>query len=139
MIKNYFKIAWRNIIKNPFYSAVNIIGLSMGIAFTMLIAAYVWNELRVNDNLKNADNQYIIQSKWKDANQGYELATFGQMAKALKENYPGLVANYYRYDGITSNISKEDKTFREGIQVGDSTLLSMYGFDLSEGNSRTRF
>ena len=139
MIKNYFKIAWRNIIKNPFYSAVNIIGLSMGIVFTMLISAYVWTELQVNDNLKNADNQYIIQSKWKDANQGYELATFGQMAKALKENYPGLVANYYRYDGITSNISKGDKTFREGIQVGDSTLLSMYGLALSEGDSRTAF
>lgn len=139
MIKNYFKIAWRNVIKNPSYSAINIIGLSMGIAFTMLIAAYVWNELRVNDNLKNADNQYIIQSKWKDAGQGYELATFGQMAKALKENYPGLVANYYRYDGITSNISKGDKIFREGIQVGDSTLLSMYGFTLLEGNIRTAF
>jgi putative ABC transport system permease protein len=139
MLKSYIKIAWRNIIKSPFYSLVNIIGLSAGIAFTLLIAAYVWKELQVNRDLKNADNQYIIQSKWKDANQGYELATFGQMAKGLKENYPGLVANYYRYDGITSNISKGDKVFREGIQVGDSTLLSMYGFELSEGNISTAF
>jgi len=139
MIINYIKIAWRNITKSPFYSLVNLVGLSAGIAFTLLISAYVWKELQVNRNLKNADNQYIIQSKWKNANQGYELATFGQLAKSLKENYPGLVANYYRYDGITSNISKGDKTFREGIQVGDSTLLSMYGFDLLEGNSRTAF
>ena len=73
MLKNYFKIAWRNIIKNRFYSAVNIIGLSAGIAFALLIAGYVWNELQVNKNLKNADRQYIIQSKWKDPNQGYYL------------------------------------------------------------------
>src|SRR5436190_14942405 len=115
MVKNYSKIARRNITKSPFYSVVNIVGLSAGIAFTLLIAAYVWKELQVNRDLKNVENQYIIQSKWKDPNQGYELATFGQMAKALKENYPGLVANYYRYDGITSNISKGDKVFREGI------------------------
>jgi putative ABC transport system permease protein len=39
MVKNYLKIAWRNIIKSRFYSIVNIIGLSTGIAFTLLIAA----------------------------------------------------------------------------------------------------
>ena len=71
MIKNYFKIAWRNIIKSRFYSSVNIIGLSTGIAFTLLIGAYVWSELQVNTNLKNTDRQYIIQSKWKDANEGH--------------------------------------------------------------------
>jgi putative ABC transport system permease protein len=137
MFKNYFKIAWRNIIKSRVYSAINIIGLSSGIAFTLLIAAYVWSELQVNTNLKNADRQYIIQSKWKDANEGYFLATLGPLGKALKENYPNLVANYYRYDGITSNISKGDKSFRENIQVGDSTLLNMYGFSLLYGDKNT--
>ena len=139
MITNYVRIAWRNIAKSPFYSLVNIIGLSAGVAFTLLISAYVWKELQVNTGLKNENRQYIIQSKWKDSNQGVDLATFGQLAKALKENYPGLVANYYRYDGITSNISTGDKSFREGIQVGDSTLLNMYGFTLSEGDYRTAF
>ncbi|MEI9908186.1 MAG: ABC transporter permease [Bacteroidota bacterium] len=116
---------------------MNIAGLSAGIAFTMLIAAYAWNELQVNTELKNAGNQYIIQSKWKDPNQGYELATLGPLAKALRENYPDLVANYYRYDGITSNVSKGDKSFREGLQVGDSTMLNMYGFRLRQGDART--
>jgi len=137
MIKNYFKIAWRNIIKNRFYSAVNIIGLSTGIAFTLLIAAYVWGELQVNKNLKNPDRQYIIQSNWKDPNEGFYLATLGPLGKALKERYPDLVANFYRYDGITSNISKGDKSFRENIQIGDSTLFNMYGFPLLYGNAIT--
>ncbi len=137
MLKNYFKIAWRNIVKSRFYSAINIIGLSTGIAFTLLIGAYVWNQLQVNKNLKNADRQYIIQSKWKDPNEGFPMATLGPLAKALKDNYPNLVANYYRYDGITSNVSKGDKSFRENLQVGDSTLLNMFGFTLLHGNAQT--
>ncbi len=137
MLKNYFKIAWRNIIKSRFYSVINIIGLSAGIAFTLLISAYIWNQLQVNRTLKNSDRQYIIQSKWKDPNKGFYLATLGPLAKALKENYPNLIANYYRYDGVTSNISKGDKSFRENIQIGDSTMLSMYGFSLLHGNAAT--
>ncbi|MCW3119744.1 MAG: transporter permease [Chitinophagaceae bacterium] len=139
MLKNFIKIAWRNIVKSPFYSFVNIIGLSAGIAFTILIAAYGWGELQVNRGLKNADRQYILQSKWKDPNLGYELATLGPLAKELKERYPDLVADYYRYDGITSNVSKGDKNFREGLQVCDSTMLHMYGFRLLHGNPATAF
>jgi putative ABC transport system permease protein len=134
MIKNYFKIAWRNIIKSRFYSTINIIGLSAGIAFTIVITAYVWSEMKVNADLKNAGNQYIIQSKWKDPAEGVEGTSMGPMAKWLKEKYPSLVQNYFRFDGVTSNISKGEKVFRESIQIGDSTLLDMYGFSLLHGN-----
>jgi putative ABC transport system permease protein len=137
MFKNYFIVAWRNIIKNRFYSIVNIVGLSIGIAFSFLIGAFVWNELQINKDLKNAENQYIIQSKWKDPNMGIGLTTLGPLAKRLRESYPDLVANYYRFDGISTNVSSGDKHFREGLQVGDSTLLSMYGFPLIDGNAKT--
>lgn len=137
MIKNYFLIAWRNLLKSPFYSTVNILGLSIGITFALLIGNNVWREFHVNDNLKNADRQHIIISNWKDKNEGVELATLGPLAKALKENYPALVSNYYRYDGVTSGVSAGDKNFREGIQIGDSTLLVMYGFKLMYGNEET--
>lgn len=139
MFKNYFKIAWRNIIRSRFYTAVNIVGLSTGIAFTLLIAAYVWSELQVNKNLKNADRQYIIQSKWKDQNQGNDLTTLGPLAKALRENYPNLVANYYRWDGISSNVSKGNKIFREGLQICDSTMFNMFGFTLLYGDPKSAF
>lgn len=139
MLKNYVKIAWRNMAKYRFHSLVNITGLAAGIAFTLIIGAYVWNEVQVNRSLKNVDRQYILQSKWKDPNQGYYLATVGPLAKALKESYPHLVANYYRWDGITSNVSKDDKVFREGLQVCDSTMLNMYGFELLHGNAQTAF
>jgi ABC-type antimicrobial peptide transport system permease subunit len=139
MLKNYFKIAWRNLLSNRFYSAVNITGLSAGLGFSFLMASYVWKETRVNSELANAGRQYIIQSKWKNPDMGLELTTLGPLAKALKEQYPGLVANYYRWDGITSNVSKGNKVFREGLQVGDSTLLTMYGFELVYGDIHSAF
>jgi len=137
MIKNYFKLAWRNITKHRFYAFVNIAGLFAGITFALLIGAYVWGELQVNRNLKNADKQYFLKSEWKDPNMGVDIATLGPIAKRLKEDYPNLVENYYRWDGITSVVSKGDKHLRENIQLGDSTLLSMYRFKLLYGNAAT--
>ena len=97
----------------------------------------MWNELQVNKKLRHSKNQYFLQSKWKDPNQGTDITTLGPLSKRLKEDYPNLVANYYRWDGITSVVSKGDKHLRENIQLGDSTLLSMYGFELLHGDART--
>jgi len=137
MLKSYFKIAWRNLWKNKVFSLINIFGLSVGIAFTLLIGAYVWGELQVNHQLKDADNQYIIISKWKDPNMGNEIGCIAQLPSALQANYPHLIANYYHFDGITSNVSKGDMHFRENMQLGDSTLLTMYGFKLLHGDAKT--
>ncbi|MFT3935019.1 MAG: ABC transporter permease [Chitinophagaceae bacterium] len=137
MLKNYFKIAWRNLRRNKIFSIINVVGLSAGIAFALLIGAYVWNEVQINRSLKNAGRQYFLQSNWKDANMGNDITTVGPLAKRLKEEYPQLVANYYRWDGITSVVSKGDKHLRENLQLGDSTFLSMYGFELQYGNAAT--
>lgn len=137
MLRNYIKIAWRHLLKARFHSAVNLFGLAIGIGFTLLVAAYVWGEVRVNKDLRNADRQYIVQSRWKDPNMGLDLTTFGPLVKALKQQYPHLVANCYRWDGVTSNVSKGDAVFREGLQIGDSTLLTMYGFNLLYGDAAT--
>ncbi|MEO6358197.1 MAG: ABC transporter permease, partial [Ferruginibacter sp.] len=137
MLRNYFKTAWRNIVKHRFYSIVNIAGLFAGITFTLLIGAYVWGELQVNKKLSHAGRQYFLQSEWKGEDIHYAVTTLAPIAKRLKEDYPGLVANYYRWDGITSGVTKGDKAFREGIQLGDSTMLSMYGFELLAGDPAT--
>lgn len=136
MIRNYLKIAWRNITTHKFHSVLNIIGLSIGISFTLLVLAYVWGEFQVNRTLADADRQYIIQSKWKNPDMGLAITTVGPLAKTLKEEYPGLVENYYRWDGITSNVAHNGKVFREGLQIGDSTLLDMYGFKVLYGDRR---
>src|ERR1700743_2989533 len=113
MIVSYYKTAIRQIARSRFHSLLNIAGLSVGIAFTLLIGIYSWSEYNVNHDLKNYRRQYILTSEWKDPNLGYSLATLGPLAKALKETYPALVANYYRFDGITVVVGNGDRQFRE--------------------------
>ncbi len=55
MIKNYFKVAWRNLIKSKGYSAINIGGLAMGMAVAMLIGLWVYDELTFDKYHKNYD------------------------------------------------------------------------------------
>ena len=61
MIKNYFKIAWRNIIRQKGYSAINILGLAIGIAACMLILQYVSVELSYENFHTNKDRIYRVQ------------------------------------------------------------------------------
>lgn len=137
MIRNYLKIALRNLLKNSLFSFVNVVGLIAGLLFSVLIGSYIWGEWRVNKDLRNAERQLFLASKWKTEGMGMDITTLGPIAKRLKEEYPNLVANYYRWDGITSIVSNGKQLFREGIQLGDSTLLSMYGFELLAGNPTT--
>lgn len=139
MLRNYFKIAWRNLRKNSVFSLINIFGLAVAIAFTLLIGAFIYTEINVNHDLKNADRQYILLSKWKDPNMGFEIGSIAELPVTLQKLYPDLVENHYHWDGVSSNVSMGERHFREDIQVGDSTLLSMYGFGLLQGDPATAF
>lgn len=139
MFINYYKTATRSILRDRFHSVINVIGLSMGISFALLVGAYVWSEWQVNRQLTRLDRQFILNSHWKKTGLGPDITTLGPLAKALKENYPALVANYYRWDGVGSNISVGEKHFREGLQLGDSSMLSMFGFPLLHGDAHTAF
>lgn len=137
MIKNFILLAWRNLVKHKTFSLINILGLSAGIAFVFLIGVYVWGELRVNSSIPDNDRVFILQSKWRKADMGMDLTTPAPLAKALRESFPDLVADYYHHDGISSIVSKGNKYFREGLQPGDASLLTMMGFPLLYGDART--
>lgn len=137
MFKNFILLAWRNIVKHKTFSFINILGLSAGMAFVLLIGAYVWGELRVNDAIRDNDRVFMLQSKWQKAEMGMELTTPAPLAKALKENFPDLVEDYYHHDGISSIVSKGNKYFREGLQPGDASFLTLTGFPLLQGDART--
>src|ERR1044071_640410 len=53
MIRNYFKVAWRNLIKSKGYSAINIGGLAVGMAVAILIGLWIWDELSFNKYHQN--------------------------------------------------------------------------------------
>ncbi len=137
LIRNYYRTAIRQIGRSRFHSLLNIVGLSIGIGFFLLIAAFAYSEWRVNRDLRHADRQYFLESVWKDPGMGLSVTTLGQLGPALKAKYHSLVAKYYRWDGLGVTVSTRDKIFEENIEVGDSTLMDMYGFKLLSGDPRT--
>ncbi|WP_080054677.1 ABC transporter permease [Spirosoma aerolatum] len=137
MLQNYLKIALRNLRQRRFYALVTLLGLTVGITFLLLIGNYIQGELAVNKTLRNVNQQYLIQSRWKEPTMGMDITSLGLLGPTLKQQYPTLVANYYRFYGVTAIVSNGDKHFREGIEVGDSTLLSMFGFPLMHGDPKT--
>ena len=139
MLKNYLVIAVRHLQRHKLFSAINILCLAIGITFSMLIGVYVINQKAVNTYLKNADRQYYIKSNWKVENMGLPLTTTAPLAKTLKEKFPTLVANYYRFNPVTNVVSAADRHFKENIAICDTSLVSMYGFRLLYGDPRRAF
>ena len=137
MFQNYIKIAWRNLLRRRFYALVTLLGLTVGITFLLLIGNYIQGELAVNKTLRHADRQYLVQSRWKEPTMGLDFTTLAPIGPTLKQLYPNLVANYYRFYGVTALISSGENHFRESIQIGDSTLVSMFGFPMRHGNPKT--
>jgi putative ABC transport system permease protein len=121
------------------FSLINISCLAIGITFSLLIGIFVLNEKAVNADLKHADNQYILKSKWKVKGMGMEVTTLGPLPRVLRDKYPTLVANYYRYNPITNVISAGDLHFKEDIAIGDTGFISMYGFKLLYGDPNHAF
>lgn len=139
MLKNYLKIAIRHLTKRKLFFTINILCLSIGITFSMIIGVYVLKQKSVNSSLGNIQNQYFLKSIYKQKDLGLDLVSISPLAKAAKDQYPGLVANYYRYNPVTNVVSADDKHFKEDIAIGDTTLVSMYGFTLLYGDKKKAF
>jgi len=60
MIKNYLRIAWRNLSKNKIYSLINIAGLATGMAVAMIIGLWIYDEVSANRHFKNYNTLYQV-------------------------------------------------------------------------------
>jgi len=67
MFRNYIKIAWRHIRSQKLYAFINIFGLAVGMAATILIALYVQQELSYDRYHEKADRIYRISREWRNA------------------------------------------------------------------------
>ena len=88
MFKNYLKIAWRNLNKNKGYSAINIGGLALGMAVTLIIGLWVQDELTYNKYFNNRDRiAQVFQSQTFNGNTGTGPAIPRPLEKALRDGY----------------------------------------------------
>ncbi len=89
MLKNYFRIAFRKLVKDKFYSAVNILGLAIGMAVALLISMWIWDEVSFNHNHKNHKRLGEVASI-ETFNGLITTEEFSSVpiASALRNNYP---------------------------------------------------
>ncbi|MGN6532666.1 MAG: ABC transporter permease, partial [Ginsengibacter sp.] len=115
MIKNYFKIAWRNLYKSKVYSIINVLGLATGMAVALLISLWIWDELTFD----------AFHANYKDLAQVMTTGT----DNGITETGPAVampLANELRtkYGSDFENVSMASWNFGHILTVGDKKIIS---------------
>jgi len=140
MLKNYLKIALRNIRKHKFFSAINILGMSIGIAACLLILLYVANELSYDRFHEHAARIYQVGLHAKIGDQDITTTnTPPPMASVFVDEIPGVVqttriANFW---GTPSLRVGETAFTEERIFHADSNFFEFFSYKLLEGDPKT--
>ncbi|MGB3588320.1 MAG: ABC transporter permease [Tunicatimonas sp.] len=139
MIKKYFTLAFRHAYKQKFNTAINVVGLSVGIATTLFITWYVMDELRYDRFHQDAERVFRVVT---NGGEGYQLATTpAPLYEAIKQDIPEVeaIARVFSWNHSTMRLPNEgtEKVFREtSIYIADSTFLEVLDFNLIAGDER---
>ena len=139
MIKNYLKLAVRSLLKNKFYSLLNITGLAIGIAACLLIVLYVTDELSYDRYYEKADRIYRITADGALNGNAFDIAVVGPAVGAtMVSDFPG-IENFGRFRGAGSPfIRYGENVFKEESFVwADNSVLDIFDFEFVEGDGTT--
>jgi putative ABC transport system permease protein len=145
MLKNYFKVAYRNFTKESLYSFINVIGLATGIACSLLIFLYVSDELSYDQYHSKAKKIYRVNEFFEPADGSGERSSSipFPMGEALVVDYPNMVkeaVRFFDFQAPTLAVVYEpnDKEFNErNFFFVDSTYHKVFDFELLKGNPQT--
>jgi len=138
MVHNYLKIAFRNLKRNKIYSAINIVGLAIGMACTIFLLLLVFYEFSFDRYHKNSENIYRIVKGEKDKNIPNRATAPPSMAVALKNEFPEIIETV-RIDNFGSPVvGYNSKFFTErGIIIADPSIFKVFTFPFIQGNPET--
>ncbi len=135
MLKNYFKIALRNLRKNKIFTAINILGLAIGLACFMLIAVFVYDELSYDKYPADASNIYrVTLSVTGNGNVAVYPDVDAGVGEGIKNAFPG-VKSITRLSPASDFIKYADRQFKEAhLAFADSNFLKLFSIPLIAGN-----
>jgi len=114
MFKNYFKIAWRNLMKNKIFSFINILGLTIGITVCMMIFLFIMNEFSVDSFHKNGNNIYRVMRGYEiEGKQGSVSYLSGPYAPALLNDFKGEIIKAVRVNPTDNLVTIGNRSFNE--------------------------
>ncbi|TYA92368.1 ABC transporter permease [Seonamhaeicola marinus] len=147
MIKNYFKIAFRNLLKNKGFSSINIFGLSVGVAACILISIYILHESSYDGSVPNSGNVYRMTGEYIDDGRvdygiHFSANTAPTVLKDFKEveNTGRLNANQLFYGAGSNDIRFEGQDMQyheDGFSYADQSMIDIMGIEMVYGNAAT--
>ena len=138
MLKNYFKIAWRNLLRNKTFSIIKTLGLSIGLMVCMLIFLYTKDEISYDQFQENKAQLYRIIQTWQF---GKETQTIGITNAVVGESFAKEipeVQQYVRVNGVAVTIKKNNNVFTENPLFVDDNFLSVFTFPAARRKQKNR-
>ena len=139
MIRNYIKTAFRNLLKNKGFTAINVLGLSLGLATCLLIVFYVFDELSYDRYNLNADRIYRINNDIKfGGNEASYSESPAPTAAALKADFPEVeqVARFRQRGGF--QVKKGNQNIQEDMMTyADPAIFSIFTLPMVAGDPAT--
>jgi putative ABC transport system permease protein len=138
MVRNFFKVAYRNLLRNKGFSLINITGLAIGMAAAILILLWIQDELSYDQFHKNKDRIYEV---WNRVPFDGELACWNTVsaltAPALEKDLPEVERTVRVNSNSTSFFSVGDKKIMKSGSIVDTGFLQMFSFPMLKGNPST--
>src|SRR5699024_10184578 len=144
MIRNYFIIAWRSLVKNRFFTLLNISGLAVSLVVAIFLLSYAQQELRCNSGFSKGENLFRVNMQVLEA---YDSQKWVQLPNAvgptMLEDIPEVEAMarlvWYTFHG-TSSLRWDDQNFLvEDFYLTDAAFFDLFDFEFMEGNKETVF
>jgi putative ABC transport system permease protein len=140
MIKNYFKVALRNVLKHKFFSFINILGLTIGMTSCLFIFIYVTDELSYDQFHRNPENIYRVGLHGIIGTQDINVSsTSYPLAAAMQTTIPGVEQTVRLWPRLQGMVVKNGtKAFTERtLYFADSTFFQFFDFELVQGDAAT--
>jgi putative ABC transport system permease protein len=137
MYSNYLKIAWRNITGSPLFSAINVIGLSIGLACCIIITLFVRYELSYDRHWEDADRIYRVTRDF-FGNDLQLSAVAPPIAPLLKEDFSEIEAITRLLSPGQITLTYDDETYREeNLAIADPNVFDVFDLRFIDGDPAT--
>lgn len=139
MLRNHFKIAFRNLLKNQTFSVINLLGLAVGLAAFWMIGLYILDELNYDRFHEKSDRIYRVVHSANWDNERFDLApTSAPFAPTLKKDYPEIQQTVRFTTEGGGPIRVGDTQLNEkGIYFTEPSVFEIFNFPFLYGNPKT--
>lgn len=137
LLQNYITSAWRNLVKHKLYSAINVLGLAIGLAAVMMITLFVRDELGYDAMWSKADNIYRTDITFSVPGREpmHAAATPGIALPFYRKDFPQIEYST-RVQPMNPSITRDENTIVEGIALVDAEVVDVFDFNVIAGDIR---